>query len=221
MRRIDTIVLDGVMPSVFVGDDNQGARPSQVWRTRLEFRRGSFYRVNATSGAGKTSLCSFLFGVRTDFEGDIRFDGESVRTFSIDRWSAIRRDNLAYLPQELDLFDELSALDNVLLKNRLTDFRSEVEIRRVFEALGIDNRISALAGRMSVGQKQRVAFIRALCQPFDFLLLDEPVSHLDPDNNRLMGTLAVEAARRCGGAIVFTSVGNPLDLPAPYTSLDL
>ncbi len=221
MKRLDRILLDNVMPSVFVGDEDECARPSQVWRTRLELERGQYYCVNASSGAGKTSFCSFIYGVRTDYQGRITFDGADIRPFRPSEWSRLRCSNLAYLPQELDLFDELSALDNVLLKNRLTDFRSEADIRCMFGMLGIDNRISAPAGRMSVGQKQRVAFIRALCQPFDFLILDEPVSHLDAYNNGLVGQLAVEAARELGAGIIFTSVGNVLELPSPYIPLTL
>ncbi len=214
--RIDKIVLDNVVPEVFAGDEDEARRQSQVWRTKLEFERGKFYCVNASSGAGKTSLCSFLFGARTDYRGTISFDGIDIRPFSADRWGEIRRRHLAYLPQELEIFDELTALDNVLLKNRLTDFRTEEEIRRMFGFLEIDNRMTTLAARMSVGQKQRVALIRALCQPFDFLVLDEPVSHLDPFSNELAGRLAVEAAQAQNAGIIFTSVGNQLKLPAHH-----
>ena len=181
MKRLDRILLDNVMPSVFVGDEDECARPSQVWRTRLELERGQYYCVNASSGAGKTSFCSFIYGVRTDYQGRITFDGADIRPFRPSEWSRLRCSNLAYLPQELDLFDELSALDNVLLKNRLTDFRSEADIRCMFGMLGIDNRISAPAGRMSVGQKQRVAIARALAMNPEIMLFDEPTSALDPE----------------------------------------
>ena len=97
-----------------------------------------------------------------------------------------------------------------MIKNRLTDFRSEAEIRSMLQQLEIDNRADYPAGRMSVGQCQRVAIIRALCQPFDFLLLDEPVSHLDERNNRLVASMVTEAADKLGAAIVTTSVGNHL-----------
>lgn len=217
--RIDKIVLDNVVPEIFAGDEE--SRPSQVWRTWLELERGKYYSINASSGAGKTSLCAFLFGGRVDYRGTILFDGADIRSFRPSRWGELRRRHLACLPQELALFDELTALDNVMLKNRLTDYCTEAEIRQMFEYLGIDNRIGTLACRMSVGQKQRVALIRALCQPFDFLILDEPVSHLDLYNNERIGALAVKAARRCEAAILFTSVGNPLKLPAPFIPLTL
>ncbi len=66
---------------------------------------------------------------------------------------------------------------------------------------------------MSFGQQQRVAFIRALAQPYDFILADEPVSHLDDANGSQMGQLLLEEAQRQGAAIIVTSIGKHLDLP--------
>ena len=66
------------------------------------------------------------------------------------------------------------------------------------------------AALLSIGQQQRVAMIRALCQPFEFLLLDEPVSHLDDRNNETVASLVDEEAQRQGAAIITTSVGNHL-----------
>lgn len=217
MDKIDKISLDCVVPNVFAGEPIS----SEVWNCRLTLDRGSAYRIDAASGTGKTTLCSFLFGVRRDFAGTILFNGRDTGQFSVSDWCETRRRHIAYLPQELDVFDELSALDNVLLKNRLTDFRSAEEIRTMFERLEIDNRIDTPCGRMSVGQRQRVALIRALCQPFDFILLDEPVSHLDGQNNSLCADMVAEEARRQQSGVIFTSVGNPLNYPDPFVPLKL
>ena len=66
---------------------------------------------------------------------------------------------------------------------------------------------------MSFGQQQRVALIRALSQPFDFLLADEPISHLDDVNGNQMGQLMMEEADRQGAAIIITSIGKHVELP--------
>ena len=63
---------------------------------------------------------------------------------------------------------------------------------------------------MSIGQQQRVGIIRALCQPFDFIMLDEPVSHLDEENNLKAARMIASEARRQHAGIITTSVGNPL-----------
>ena len=59
---------------------------------------------------------------------------------------------------------------------------------------------------------QRVAILRALAQPFDFLILDEPVSHLDAANNRAAAELVAETALHLGAGVIVLSVGNRLEL---------
>jgi ABC-type transport system involved in cytochrome bd biosynthesis fused ATPase/permease subunit len=65
---------------------------------------------------------------------------------------------------------------------------------------------------MSFGQQQRVALIRALCQPIDFLLLDEPVSHLDEANSNIMRDVIVRELGRQGAGLIATSIGKHMDM---------
>lgn len=185
---------------------------SEVWLKHLDIAKPQSYLVYAESGTGKSSLCAYLYGNRRDYDGKILFDGEDVGTYTPEKWSRLRREALAYLPQQLSLFPELTAIDNVLLKNRLTDYSSEADIRLMFQQLAIDNRADVVAGRLSIGQQQRVAIIRALVQPFDFLLLDEPVSHLDARNNEVVAQMIAAEARKRGASIIATSVGNHLSI---------
>lgn len=212
--RIDSISLTGLLPRVFL---NEPVPPSEVWKSRLTFSRGETCLVEATSGAGKSSLCAFIYGLRTDYEGTILFDETDISTFDIPRWQALRRRNLAYLPQEPGLFPELTALENIRLKNNLTGHLPESTISEWIDLLGLSSRKDRPAGRLSVGQQQRVALIRALCQPFDFILLDEPVSHLDPENNRIAADLILSEASRQNAGIIATSVGNHILLPYSRT----
>lgn len=186
-----------------------------MWKRELSFRRGEQYQIEAASGGGKSSLCAYIYGARVDFEGELKFDGTPSSAFSIAQWQEMRRRNIAYLPQELDLFPELSAWENIQLKNRLTGHASDRQITDWMEELGIAFRRDYPAGRMSIGQQQRVAIIRAVCQPFDFILLDEPVSHLDEENNRIAAAIITREAERQGAAVISTSVGNPLLLSNP------
>ena len=67
---------------------------------------------------------------------------------------------------------------------------------------------------------QRVALVRAVCQPFDFIFLDEPVSHLDARNNKIVADIITEEANNQGAGIISTSVGNHLMLDhAKFVSL--
>jgi len=204
---MNEITLERTLPRVFVSEP---IPQSEVWKADVTFRRGEFCLVEAASGGGKSSMCAYLFGARSDYEGRILFDSEDIATFGIEKWQEIRRRHLAYLPQELSLFPELTAWENIQLKNRLTGYASDRMVTLWMERLGIASRRDYPAGRMSIGQQQRVAIIRSVCQPFDFLLLDEPVSHLDEENNRIAAALIAEEAERQGAGIISTSVGNHL-----------
>lgn len=210
---ISSISLRGVLPEVFAGERRGSASAGEVWLGDVTFERGGIYLVEATSGAGKSSLCSFLYGNRRDYAGAIEFDGRDVRRFSIADWCRVRREDIALLPQEMRLFPELTAMENILVKNRLTRFKTDTGIREMLDRLGILHKADTPAGRLSIGQQQRVALVRTLCQPCSFILLDEPVSHLDADNNVIAAALVAEEAARQGAAIIATSVGNRISLP--------
>lgn len=202
---MDSITLHSVLPDIFQSKENLS---SEIWLRETTFRKGEFYLLEAASGTGKSSLCSFLYGYRKDYCGDICFDNRNIRNFSGEDWNLLRRNSLSLLFQELRLFPELTALENVYLKNQLTGFKSREWIEAAFVRLGITDKQEELSGKLSFGQQQRVAMIRALCQPLDFILLDEPVSHLDNENSETMVQLLLEEARLQGAGIVVTSIGK-------------
>lgn len=208
---IETITLRDTLPAVF---RDEKIPPSGIWHKDITFRKGEHYLIEAASGTGKSSLCAYIFGTRNDYDGSILFNGTlDIRTLRPEEWQDIRRRNIAYLPQELSLFPELTAMQNIMLKNSLTDDVAEERVRGWLEKLGIDSRADFKVGKMSIGQQQRVAIIRAICQPFDFIILDEPVSHLDEHNNRIVADIILQEAERRHGSVIATSVGNHLLLP--------
>lgn len=203
------IRLLNTLPLVFA---DEKIPASDIWKSEMTFVKGEKYLVEAESGGGKSSMCAYIFGARTDYQGEILFDDKNIREIGISAWLKLRRESLAYLPQELSLFPELTALENIRLKNNLTGYASDAMISDWMDRLGIAFRSNFPVGKMSIGQQQRVAIIRSLCQPFDFLLIDEPVSHLDNTNNDIAAALISEEAERQGAGIICTSVGNHLHL---------
>ena len=211
---METIKLINTLPRVFAGHDGIH---SEVWLQDVTLERGQRYLISAESGTGKSSMCSYIYGYRQDYSGDISFDGQNIRSLTVAQWCEIRQRHIAYLPQDMRLFGEITALENVELKNRLTNHKTPEEIRRLFEALGIADKMDSLASKLSIGQQQRVAIIRTLCQPCDFILLDEPVSHLDEENNRLVARLITDEAQRQGAGVIATSVGYHLKMEGAET----
>ena len=185
---------------------------SEIWLQDVAFEKGQTYLVEASSGTGKSSLCSYIIGYRKDYLGTILFDGKDIRQHSVSDWTSVRKNSLSLLFQELRLFPELTAMENVQIKNGLTGFKGHKEIEAWFERLGIADKTDAKVGRMSFGQQQRVAMIRALVQPFDFLMVDEPISHLDDVNSAIMCDIMMEEARRQGAGVIVTSIGKHMDM---------
>lgn len=206
---MNLITLQNTLPQVFA---DKNFIDSDVWHKDVEFEKGHFYLIEAASGTGKSSLCSYLYGYRDDYQGIICFDDANIRQLGIDQWVDIRKKSLSILFQDLRLFAELTAMENVLLKNSLTGFKKKKDIKDLFYELGIGDKMNVVVGKLSFGQQQRVALIRALCQPADFILLDEPVSHLDEVNARNMARILTEEASRQGAGIIVTSIGKHLEL---------
>jgi len=206
---MENIRLENTFPQVFA---NRSDLQSEVWQHDITFERGKLYLIEAGSGTGKSSLCSFIYGFRQDYQGMISFDGQNIRNFSVGEWTRLRQRSLSLMWQELRLFPELTALENVLIKNRLTGFKKKKDIVQWFEELGIADKTNSPLALMSFGQQQRVAMIRALVQPFDFLMVDEPISHLDDTNARQMADIMMEEATRQGAGVIVTSIGKHVEM---------
>ncbi len=206
---MDKILFNNVLPHVF---ENNEDITSEVWRKDVEFEKGNTYLVEADSGKGKSTFCSYVIGYRHDYSGQILFDDKDIKAMRVADWTNVRKQNISYLFQELRLFPELTAFENVEIKNRLTGFKTKEEIEQMFERLGIMDKLNVKVGLMSFGQQQRVAMIRALVQPFDFILADEPISHLDSRNSQTMGEMMMEEVKRQGAGVIVTSIGKHIEM---------
>ncbi|MBZ6379494.1 ABC transporter ATP-binding protein [Pacificimonas flava] len=143
----------------------------------LDVRPGATLVLIGPSGSGKTTLLRVLAGLVAP-EGEVRFDGEVVTD-----WRGVRR-RLGYVVQDGGLFPHLTARENVaLMSHELGRDRAETEAR-IEELADLTHlnraQLDRYPAELSGGQKQRVGIVRALMLEPDVLLLDEPLSALDP-----------------------------------------
>jgi len=206
---MDSIVLQNTLPEIF---KNEVGLTSDVWLQNITFEKGKHYLIEANSGTGKSSLCSYLYGYRADFSGTILFDQSDIRKIRQSAWDDIRCCQLSFLFQELRLFPELTAFENIKLKSNLTEYKSDDQIREMFEILEISDKLDTSVSKMSWGQQQRVAIIRCLSQRFDFIILDEPISHLDDRNATIIAKLIETEVLQREAGIIVTSIGKHLPL---------
>lgn len=206
---MERITFSQVVPQVFA---NSSSYSGDVWYQELVLEKGRTYLLEADSGHGKSTFCSYVLGYRSDYSGRLLFDSRDARQLRVGEWTQLRLSHVSCLFQELRLFPELTALENVLIKNTLTRYKSLAEITSWFEMLGIGDKLHTPVSRLSFGQQQRVAMMRSLVQPFDFLLADEPISHLDDENAATMSRLMLSEVRRQGAGVVVTSIGKHMDI---------
>ena len=88
---METIELQQTLPEVFAGRDTV---ISDVWHREIAFQKGKIYLLEAASGTGKSSLCSFIYGYRKDYQGIISFDGQNIRNLSVSQWVHLRKTSL-------------------------------------------------------------------------------------------------------------------------------
>ncbi len=175
-------------------------------RPELRFEQGKKYMVCAKSGHGKSSLLNFIYGINKEYEGTIEMLSENE-----EGKKSLGTHILSYMFQDLCLFPELTAIENVQLKNDLTNFKSDSEIEKMLTALLPAEKRHQPVASLSLGQQQRVAAVRALCQPMQFLMMDEPFSHLDKETAQKVADMVVAEVDRQGAGLIVTAL-DPIEM---------
>ncbi len=181
---------------------------STCWNTIVDILSDQRVVVQAVSGKGKSTFVNSIYGIRFDFDGEILLDGQSTKTISMDEWSDIRSTKLSVVFQDLQLIPHLTVEENLSLKNELTHHKTSEEQKQMVERVGLLDKWSTPCGLLSYGQQQRIAIVRALLQPFEVILLDEPFAHLDSENSQLCYALIDEEARKNNATVVLTTLNN-------------
>tara|TARA_Y100000385_G_scaffold275701_1_gene320452 strand:+ start:894 stop:1535 length:642 start_codon:yes stop_codon:yes gene_type:complete len=202
------IILDNVMPENLESVDHSS---DSVWLNKIQLDTSDNVVLSASSGKGKTTFTHLLTGIRRQYSGTILFDGKDISSFNIDDWTSIRKSYISVIYQDLQIFPHLTVIENILIKNNLSSHLSIDEIDHYLSELGIVNKKDVLCSKLSMGQCQRVAIVRSLCQPFKWILMDEPFSHLDNKNANKAFDIIKNKASEVNAAIIITSLDDQID----------
>jgi len=195
--------LQNLLPTYFPETRKQN---SEIWGKDLRFEKGEMIKIVAPSGSGKTSLTHFLYGIRHDYSGQIQYGDQNIKNLSPEALAELRKDHISIVFQDLRLFPEQTVAENLELKRQLQPFHPQEKIQEMASRLGIGDKLNSKCKTCSYGEQQRVSIIRAMMQPFDFLLLDEPFSHLDNRNSEKAMELMLEEAKLRGASIIFADL---------------
>jgi len=189
---------------------------SEIWDHDLSFESPSSLIVWGPSGQGKSTLLRILFGLETRFDGTLMWEGLSVDRPAHQFWPTLRKEKLALVPQEFHLLEDSSGWGNLHALPQWDDEVDRDQLSEWAELLGIDSILDRDPRTWSMGQQQRFALLRALASPFQWLLLDEPVSHLDPDSaQKSLELMHSVCAARGAGWMMAQQTPDPL-LPANH-----
>jgi ABC-type lipoprotein export system ATPase subunit len=199
------ITLNKVLPTPLASITHNG---NSIWGNFIELNEGQRIMLNASSGKGKSTFTTTTIGLRNDYSGEIMYDDKNINTFSPNDWAEIRQTKVAVVFQDLQLFPKFTVKENLLVKNALTNVYSEMEIIQMLEALEIGDKWNQECGLLSMGQQQRVAIIRALIQPYNWLIMDEPFSHLDIENTERCLKMIHDRTIEQNAGFVLTTLGE-------------
>ena len=181
---------------------------SEIWMRDITISKGQHLHIVAPSGSGKTSLMHFIYGLNSNYKGSLFYDSKEIREFSAEEFSTYRQKNISIVFQDLKLFDHQTVRENIELNRILKPYHPAEMITTMAERLGIKAQLNQQAKTCSYGEQQRTAIIRALMQPFDFLLLDEPFSHLDNLNTQKAMELIYEECAKRGASMLLANLNE-------------
>ena len=172
----------------------------------LALPAGTFLQVTGPNGSGKTSLLRILCRLLAPAEGEIRWQGEDIRSLGEEYFTSV-----TYLGHRHGVKDEFSGIENLRISNALNGIEiSNERARGVLERMGLAGRDSLPARLLSEGQRRRVALARLLTCGTKLWLLDEVMTSLDKGAIALIRSLIEE--HLAGGGIVIVATHQDLEL---------
>lgn len=185
-------------------------RSSDIWNRQVTFTPGHFIKIKAPSGTGKTTLVHYLYHIRNDYTGTILVNGKPWPSYSKNNIADIRQKQVSVVFQDLRIFEQLSAQENIELKRIMMPQPSctAEKIQEMAARLNVTHVLAQSGRTLSYGERQRIAIIRALVQPFEWLIMDEPFSHLDEDNAQRAASLIAEECKARKAGFILTDLDH-------------
>ena len=200
-----TIDLDHIIPIPL--KERLEQRRSDIWNTSVQCSQGDFIKIKAPSGTGKTTLIHILYNLRHDYAGAILLNSQKTTGLDENELATLRQSKISIVFQDLRLFPNLTARENIELKRILqTPYYNSHVIDEMSATLGLTHILQQKAGLCSYGEQQRIAIIRALVQPFEWLIMDEPFSHLDSANTSKAAMLIETECKKRGAGLIITDL---------------
>lgn len=173
----------------------------------LEVAAGEFVAVMGPSGSGKSTLLTIAGGLEEPSSGSVHVNGRELSAMSRDDRARVRRGEIGYVFQELNLVDALTAVENVALPLELGGFsarKAQVLAAEALTVVGLVDKQGRFPDALSGGERQRVAIARALVGKQSLVLADEPTGALDSVNGEQIMRLLRQACDEGAASVMVT-----------------
>jgi len=168
----------------------------------LKIEKGELCAVIGASGAGKSTLLYVIGGLIHPDSGTVKYNGSDIYRMSSRESNAYRRKNLGFMFQQFHLMPYLTVVENIMLA--CSEKKDQEKIGFYLEKCLLTENMNKYPSELSVGEKQRAAFIRAIVSKPDILLADEPTGNLDSGNSEILLSLVKEYNSEGGTVVVVT-----------------
>ena len=168
----------------------------------LKINKGDYISVSGSSGSGKSTLLNVIGGLIRPDSGEVIFKGENLYDQSGRFLDFYRKRDVGFIFQQFHLMPYLTVVENIGLS--CYQLSHADAINDYLEKCSLVNIKDKYPSDLSVGEKQRTAFIRAIISNPELLLADEPTGNLDPQNSEILMTL-IEEFHKKGGTVVLVS----------------
>lgn len=164
----------------------------------LEIEQGINIGLTGKSGSGKSTFLQILASLDKPTTGSIYFNKNKLNDMKNTDLSKLRLENFGFVYQFHHLLEDMTILENVLLPNQYNKSNnkfSEQEIYSLLDRVGLSDRLHHLPWKLSGGEKQRSAIVRAIVNKPNFLFLDEPTGNLDEFNAKSIQDLLITLSK--------------------------
>ena len=168
----------------------------------FQVEKGEFIAVAGPSGSGKSTLLHTIGGLIRPDSGQILFNGNDVYSLKRRELDLFRKNHVGFVFQQFHLMPYLTVSQNI--KMVCAERNDTQKVESYLEKCSVFSLKNKYPDELSVGEKQRVAFIRAIITKPDILLADEPTGNLDPENSRILISL-IKDFNREGGTVLLVS----------------
>ena len=174
----------------------------------LEINQGTNIGITGKSGSGKSTFLQIVASLDKPSSGEIFFNENKFNQMKNDELSKLRLENFGFVYQFHHLLEDMTILENVLLPNQYNKsdkkFNNE-EIFNLLEKVGLSERLHHLPWKLSGGEKQRAAIVRAIVNKPNFLFLDEPTGNLDESNAKSIQELLINLSKDLKFSLITSS----------------